>query len=281
MLGLKASEAGTVKPARFSSFTSAKWLSFSGKLWFIIAAIGQAIFTLYILGLYGIATATGNWDAWNTAMPHGIVSGDAPGNVSVVMHVLLAAVVSIGGPLQIIPQVRNRFPKFHRINGRIYIMSGVTIALTGLFILWTRGSVGSVLNAIATSLNGLLIIAFSVSTIKYAWTRKMAIHRRWSLRLFMVMSGVWFFRVGLMFWLLIWQRPVGFDAETFTGPFLVVLSFNQYLLPLLLLEIYFAVKKSKHAGGHWAYGVILMFFTLATLLGLFGATVSLWMPRVL
>ncbi|HAA19409.1 MAG TPA: hypothetical protein DCP28_11795, partial [Cytophagales bacterium] len=57
-------------------------------------------------------------------------AGDAPVNVSIVMHVLLAAVVSIGGPLQIIPQVRKRFPKFHRINGRIYIMSGVTISLT-------------------------------------------------------------------------------------------------------------------------------------------------------
>ncbi|HAA23879.1 MAG TPA: hypothetical protein DCP28_35795 [Cytophagales bacterium] len=156
----------------------------------------------------------------------------------------------------------------------------MTISLTGIFLLWTRGTVGGLIGAISTSINGLLIIAFSVSTIKYAWTKKMAIHRRWSLRLFMVMSGVWFFRVGLMFWLLVWGRPVGFDYQTFTGPFLVILGFSQYLLPLLLLEIYFAVKKAKRNTTQWVFGTVLMFFALATALGIFGATMSMWIPRV-
>ncbi|HAA19408.1 MAG TPA: hypothetical protein DCP28_11790, partial [Cytophagales bacterium] len=60
MIGLNTSEAGTVKPASPSSLTSQKWLTLSGKIWFIIAAIGQAIFTFYIIGLYGVATATGD-----------------------------------------------------------------------------------------------------------------------------------------------------------------------------------------------------------------------------
>ena len=43
-------------------------------------------------------------------------------------------------------------------------------------------------------------------------------HREWAIRLFLVVSGVWFFRVFLMLWLTINQGPAGFDIETFQGP---------------------------------------------------------------
>ena len=50
-------------------------------------------------------------------------------------------------------------------------------------------------------------------------------------------SGVWFFRVGLMLWVVVNQGPAGFDTETFRGPFLTFLSLAQSLLPLAILEL--------------------------------------------
>ena len=104
-------------------------------------------------------------------------------------------------------------------------------------------------------------------------------HRRWAMRLFLVMSGVWFFRVGLMLWLLIHQAPVGFDGETFTGPFLTALTFGQTLLPLLMLELYFYAQKRAGTQGRFAMAGLLALLTLATAAGIVGATLMMWSPR--
>jgi hypothetical protein len=95
-----------------------------------------------------------------------------------------------------------------------------------------------------------------------------------------VASGVWFFRVGLMLWLFIHKAPVGFDPETFRGPFLTFLGFAQYLLPLAVLEIYFwardragALVKSITAGG-------VFVLTVAMGVGIFTATMGMWLPRL-
>ncbi len=36
--------------------------------------------------------------------------------------------------------------------------------------------------------------------LHYALARNIDAHKRWALRTFIVVSGVWFFRVGLMLW---------------------------------------------------------------------------------
>ena len=67
------------------------------------------------------------------------------------------------------------------------------------------------------------------------------------MRLFMVVSAVWFFRIGLMFWFLA-TGGIGIDTETFEGPFLTFMYFGQMFIPLLFLEIYFRAQDSEKAG---------------------------------
>ena len=280
MVGQNTTEAGTAKAALITGHSAKQWLGRSAKSWFVVAAIGQGIFTLYIMGLYGLSALTGDWERWSTAMPHGIISGDGMGNVAIGIHLALAAVVSVGGPLQIIPQVRQRFPRFHRYNGRVYIFAAFAIALTGIFLITTRGTVGSVLSQVSTCINGVLLMAFAIPTVRFARKKNLAVHQRWAMRLFMVMSGVWFFRVGLMFWLMIWGRPVGFDAETFTGPFLIFLGFGQYLLPLALLETYWWVKKKGGVATQWGFSAVLFLCALVTAIGVFAASMGMWFPNM-
>ena len=42
-------------------------------------------------------------------------------NTALVGHILFATVISIAGALQMIPGIRNRFPVFHRWNGRLFV----------------------------------------------------------------------------------------------------------------------------------------------------------------
>src|SRR5882762_3133882 len=68
------------------------------------------------------------------------------------------------------------------------------------------------------SLNAILILVCVVRALRSALAGKFAAHRRWVLRLFVVVSGAWFYRVGLFLWLLTNHGPVGLDPETFQGP---------------------------------------------------------------
>lgn len=88
---------------------SPKLLDFSAKFWFIIATIGQWFFGFYVVSVYHVSTFKGDFEKWNTVLPKGYVAGDWKGNLLVGIHVILAAIMVIGGPLQFMPQIRERF----------------------------------------------------------------------------------------------------------------------------------------------------------------------------
>ena len=89
--------------------------------WFVVAVLGQWIFAFYVAMFYGSSAVVGDFAAWNQVLPHGHVPGETMGNLAVAAHLFLAVAIMVGGPLQIIPQVRSLFPRFHRINGRVYL----------------------------------------------------------------------------------------------------------------------------------------------------------------
>lgn len=264
-----------------SSAAARKSLNASAVLWFIVAVLGQLMFAYYIVVFYGGSALQGNFAAWKKVLPVGIVNGDTIGNAVLASHILLAAILTIGGPLQLIPQVRARVPTFHHWNGRVYLLTAVVAALTGLNMVWSRpGVVGDVAQHLGTSFNAVLIVLCAAMALRYALARDFVTHRRWALRLFLVVSGVWFFRVGLMLWLIINKGPVGFDIDNFTGPFLSFLTFAQTLLPLLVLEMYFRTQDRAGTSGRYAMAALLLVLTIAMGAGIFGATMGMWLPRV-
>jgi hypothetical protein len=262
--------------------TSAKLLAWSATFWLVVATAGQWLFASYVVAFYGRAMAAGDLARWNKVLPHGYVQGDWFGNLMVGLHVTVAAIIIVGGPLQLIPQVRQYAGKFHRWNGRAYLSTALLAAATGLVMVWTRGTVGGLVQHLAISFNAGLILVFGALTYKYAVAHDFARHRAWALRLFMVVSGVWFFRVGLMAWLLIHRAPVGFDPDTFEGPFLTSLSLSVYVVPLpvLLLELYLRAKASSSPTFRSGVAVGLGLVTLLMGLGIVGAAMGMWLPRL-
>jgi uncharacterized membrane protein len=262
-----------------ASFNANKLLINSVKAWFIIAVLGQWIFAAYVGLFYGGATLNGDISQWNQVMPHGYVDGDFVGNLAVGIHLLLAFIVLVAGPLQFIPQIRTKAPTFHRGLGRIYITTAFILSIGGLFMVWTRGIVGGDIGKYSISINALLIMAFASLAVYNAIKRKIKIHRRWAIRLFLVMGGVWFFRVGLMLWLMIHQAPVGFDPKTFTGPFLTFLNFAQYCLPLAFAQLYFYAQDSNNTKVKTLTSITIIILTFATLGGVIAASMGMWLPR--
>lgn len=255
-------------------------LESSARLWFLTAVAGQWLFAAYVAVFYGGAALRGDLAHWNLVMPHGYVEGETFGNVAVAAHLALAVLVMAGGPLQFVARFRARFPALHRWNGRVYLVTAMTTALVGLYMVLTRGTVGDLPQHVAICFNALLITLFGGLAWLAALSRDFAAHRRWVLRLFLVVGGVWFFRVGLMAWIGINGAPVGFDPKTFTGPFLTTLSFAQTLLPLAVLELYFRAQRSRGTVARGAMAGALVALTLLMAFGIFVAANVLWLPRI-
>lgn len=260
--------------------TASQAVGLAVKTWFALATVGHWLFLAYILAVFYPPVAEHGMRALEGShLPGGFIEGDAIGNLAAIGHVLLAAIVIGGGPLQLIPAVRTRFPRFHRWLGRSYLLSAVISAAFGLYMTWTRSSIGDFISHAGITVDGVLIIVFATFAVYHAVGRRIAEHRRWALRLFMVASAVWFFRVGLMGWVLL-TGGVGIDWEPFTGPFLYVLGFAQYLLPLAMLEWYFHCQRGGSTGSQLAFAGTLSLLTVYMGLGIFTATTGMWLPRM-
>jgi Predicted membrane protein (DUF2306) len=260
--------------------TSRTPLATAGATWLAIALAGQALFAGYVLIFYGGAVVRGDWAAWNEVFPRGYAPGDHFGNVLVASHVAFTVLLVLAGAAQLLPAVRSRVPTLHRISGRVFVAGAVVLALGGLGMMLHRGAVGDATQHLALAGNAMVLLVCAVQALRHARARRFAQHRRWALRLWVAFSGVWFFRIGLALWLVVHGKPVGFDPESFSGPFLTVLAFGQYIVPLALLEVW--LRTDRHGGPRLQAAVAVMFggLALVTFAGVAAASLILWLPRL-
>lgn len=280
---LSAPAAAPGASPKFPGRFAARMLSIVAAGWFAVAAVGQLIFAAYIAGLYGRATASGHLERWNRVMPHGYVAGDTFFNLVLGLHLTFAFVITVGGLMQLVPAIRHKAPALHRWTGRAYLFAAAVMSLGGLAMVWGRrgGTVGDVSQHVAISINALLILTCAAIAWRHACARRFDRHRQWALRLFLCVSGVWFFRVGLMAWIVVNRGPAGFDPETFSGPFLTVLAFAVYVvLPLGVLELYLRAQRSRRAALRFSAIAVLASTTLAMAVGVAAAAAILWLPRL-
>lgn len=257
-----------------------RWLSVAASAWCVAAVSGQLLFAAYVALFYGAALVDGRPERWSTVMPDGWVPGQTAANLALSAHLAFAVFILLSGAVQLIPRLRSRLPALHRWNGRLYILGALLLGVGGIVMVWTRRTPGDTLGHVSVSINGALIVGFAVATWRMAVARRIEHHRRWALRLWLAVGGVWFFRLGLTAWLMVNQGPRWFDPRTFQGPFLTVLGIAQYVLPLLVLQ---AWLHARDRGG-WqlraGMAAVLAALTLLTVFGTFSATMILWLPRL-
>ena len=244
--------------------------------WFAVTLVGQLLFASFILLFYYPPTLAGDFAAWNAKpLITGHVAGDAAGNRQFAIHVLLAAVMTLAGLVQLVPAVRRRWPRLHRWSGRLFLLAATALSIGGLWLTWGRGSRLTDVGGVAISLDAVLILGFGAQAFMAARARDFAAHRRWALRTFIVCSGVWFMRVGYIAWGLA-TGGAGI-ARGMSGPFDLVWGFATYLLPLAVLELYLRAEQGSHraqrtmAAGLWLGNLVILGGSL-------GAWFVMWMP---
>jgi hypothetical protein len=249
-------------------------LSRSATFWFVVALLGQWVFFYYIAAFYGLSTLQGDFRAWskNTLLFRGYAAGDTVGNLFFAAHALLAAVIALGGALQLIPQIRARALFVHRWNGRLFLLTAFSVSLTGLYLVWVRGDSPTVVHSLALSLNAVLIITCAALAWRSVLVRDIAAHRRWALRTYIVANGQWFFRVGVFAWVIVDRGTEGLDL------FNRYWQFGCYLLPLAVLDLQLRVQDRGGPRTRFAMAGALFALTVLMSVGMVGLYMLVWRP---
>jgi len=258
-----------------------RWTVLAIRCWIGVVLIGQWMFAIYIFAQFTLPLASGTIDESQFRhMIKGYVNGETFNNTLLLIHVIPVMFVCFSAVLQLIPFIRNRFPVFHRINGRLFLIIGLIGALGGLYLTWVTGSRLSNLGALGVTINGLLIPIAVYLAWHFALNKKFSLHRRFAVHAFILINGVWSFRLYLMGWYLINQGPLG-NSSTIDGPADIVLSLASFLLPMAIAELVFLSEKSAQPKSQWIAAVAATIGMLVTLIGVVAATMMMWGPRVL
>lgn len=257
----------------------ARALSRAATGWCLVAVLGQWAFALFVLAFHAPPTLRGDFPALNDKTHiTGWVPGDDLGNVQLLAHVFMGALVTASGALQLLPAFRRRWPAVHRWNGRFFLLTAVIATLSGFYLTWVRGSQVNAVSAWSISVNGALILIFALLALRAARARDFARHRRHALRLWLLVNGVWFLRIAFML-AGVTLGPLGIEMGYDSTVFLA-LSVLGWLLPLCVLQAYFAAENARTAAPRYAVAAVLGLSTLATAVGTSAAIAFMWWPRL-
>ncbi|WP_299950359.1 DUF2306 domain-containing protein [Hyphomonas sp. BRH_c22] len=255
-----------------------KALSFAGAVWFVTAAIGQLAFVLYIAAFYYVSTFQGDFARMDSRVIHGFINGDLLGNALFLSHVLLAFWITASGPMQFIPQVRNRFRTFHRWNGRFYLTVALLTSSGALMLTYLRPHFGSPALLFVNTADGVLIIAFGCLALRAALKRRFDDHRRWALRMFIAVSGVWFFRLGYGFYFFITAGEMP-GSHNLSGPADIAVA-STWIFALAGLEFYLLAQRRRSGAIKLVAAAMAIAAAGAVLVSSYFAAHMFWLPTL-
>lgn len=162
--------------------------------------------------------------------------GRVPPNLAVFSHMILGGLVMLLIPLQLIGLVRVRYPRLHRVSGRVIVAGSILTALGGLAYIALRGTIGGPLMDAGFALYGLLFLVAAVQVMRLARAGDTPRHRAWALRLVVLILGSLIFRLHYTLWYLVTDGL--WSNEALDGPFDRVQYVAFYLPYLGALELW-------------------------------------------
>ncbi|WP_257323988.1 DUF2306 domain-containing protein [Pseudoalteromonas rhizosphaerae] len=260
--------------------TPKKLLDNSKKLWFICLLMAQGCFVTYLILGYGLTSVTTGLSGWSRLNNTAYAASDPTGNILYATHVLLAIVMIISGSLQLIPALRTKYNKFHRYNGRVFVLLACTISMAGMYLIIVRGTVGNTLMHSLTIFAGCVVILSSILAVQAARGRNINTHQIWAIRLYLAANGVLFFRLMIFAWFLTFGS-LGIDTATFTGPTVLTISICSYVMPLLIAELVRYAGRTTNKVITTVTAGLMVLISFVFLVGLFGVVLANWYPAII
>jgi len=147
-------------------------------------------------------------------------------------HVLAGVAFGITGPAQFVRALRHRFGVLHRVLGRIFVLSGAIIGLSGLSILAQVTSVRTPLADIARGFFGLALLIALALAMAAIRDRDFLRHRAWVIRAYAVGMGLG--TVALVFfpiYIVTGQPPIGLTSDIlFVASWVLNIAFAEVVI---------------------------------------------------
>ena len=145
----------------------------------VLALIGLVVATRRALTLAGVIKTYVNprFGAFD--------KGFASHPVLTFTHIIPGALFMILAPLQFIPKLRSRYPRFHRWSGRILVVLGSIIGISALIMSFTA-AIGGANETAATSVFAVLFLVSLCKGFYHIRRREITLHREWMIRMFAI-----------------------------------------------------------------------------------------------
>lgn len=157
--------------------------------------------------------------------------------VAFFLHSLTGVLFGVLGPLQFVRALRLRYGALHRLAGRVFVLSGAGLALSGLTLLLKVDSITTGLLDAARGVFGLALIAALVLGVVAARARDMPRHRKWMIRAYAVGMGTGIVALVMFPIYLITGEPVtGLAADiVVVGMWLLNIAMGEWVVRRLAL----------------------------------------------
>lgn len=109
--------------------------------------------------------------------------------VAFFLHALAGVLFGVLGPLQFVRALRRRFGTLHRLAGRVFVLAGAGLGLSGLALLLQVQSMATGLLDTARGVFGLALIAALVLGVAAARAHDLPRHRSWMIRAYAIGMG--------------------------------------------------------------------------------------------
>ncbi|WP_149589997.1 DUF2306 domain-containing protein [Tabrizicola flagellatus] len=147
-------------------------------------------------------------------------------------HVLTAVAFGVTGPLQFVRALRHRFGALHRLAGRIFVIAGAVLGLSGLALLAQVAHVRTPLAEGARGLFGLALLAALACAMAAIRDGDIPRHRAWIVRAYAIGMGSG--AIALVFfpiYVLAGRAPDGIAADIlFIGAWAMTIGIAELIL---------------------------------------------------
>jgi uncharacterized membrane protein len=100
------------------------------------------------------------------------------------VHIFPGLLLMILGPLQFSRKLRERYPKFHRVNGRVFLICAAIVGISALAMSLGMPAIGGVNQAAATTLFATFFLFALGKAFVHIRRREIVLHREWMMRAF-------------------------------------------------------------------------------------------------
>jgi hypothetical protein len=153
-------------------------------------------------------------------------------------HMLPGLTYMLLAPFQFIPRIRSRYPKFHRINGRIVLILTIVLLPSGMIFAFAHPYVGF-REQVPTVFYTLLYLGCVAMGLRSIYRRRFAEHREWMIRVYAFGLGIYSIRVWYWLFLKLSDQP---STEFFATSFWIGIAAN-----LVVAEVWINLSRAGAA----------------------------------